>query len=165
MRYTFNKCQDDKRDTDLENTPTSLRATKMPLIVAQSVSTHHLSTQAHVVSTCAFTLTTAVMVSRKALTFHCFLSSCDQNKTTFFPGLLSNQSASLLSTRETHPRASLKLLFQTSKHMIQKPEKDMNIASGFPKFARQSVLNDESFTLGNMIFINCQVDLAGLAAQ
>ena len=48
---------------------------------------------------------------------------------------------------------------------FQKPENDMNIASGFPKFARQSILNDEKFTAGNMIYIKCQVDLAGLTAQ
>ena len=45
---------------------------------------------------------------------------------------------------------------------FHKPENDMNIASGFPKFARQSVLNDENFTMGNMIYIKCQVDLTGL---
>ena len=46
---------------------------------------------------------------------------------------------------------------------FQKPEYDMNIASGFPKFARQSVLQDENFTKDNIIFLKCQVDLSGLA--
>ena len=45
---------------------------------------------------------------------------------------------------------------------FQKPEYDMNIASGFPKFARQSVLQDENFTKDNILFIKCQVDLSGL---
>ena len=45
---------------------------------------------------------------------------------------------------------------------FQKPEKDMNVASGFPKFARQSVLQEENFTLGNMIYIKCHVDTTGL---
>lgn len=45
---------------------------------------------------------------------------------------------------------------------FQKPEQDMNIASGFPKFARQSVLQDEGFTQDNVIYIRCQVDLSGL---
>jgi hypothetical protein len=43
-----------------------------------------------------------------------------------------------------------------------KPENDMNVASGFPKFARQSILQDENFTLGDMIFIKCHIDVAGL---
>ena len=42
------------------------------------------------------------------------------------------------------------------------PESDMNVASGFPKFARQSILQDENFTLGDMIFIKCHIDVAGL---
>lgn len=45
---------------------------------------------------------------------------------------------------------------------FQKPEQDLNIASGFPKFARQSVLQDEGFTQDNVIYIRCQVDLSGL---
>lgn len=45
---------------------------------------------------------------------------------------------------------------------FQKPEQDMNVASGFPKFARQSVLQDEGFTQDNVIYIRCQVDLSGL---
>ena len=45
---------------------------------------------------------------------------------------------------------------------FQKPKYDMNIASGFPKFARQSVLQDEGYTLDNVIYIKCQVDLSGL---
>ena len=45
---------------------------------------------------------------------------------------------------------------------FNKPQSDMNVASGFPKFARQSVLQDEGFTQDNMIFVKCQVDLSGL---
>ena len=45
---------------------------------------------------------------------------------------------------------------------FQKPESDMNIASGFPKFARQSILHDEKFTHGNAIYIKAKVDLGGL---
>ena len=40
---------------------------------------------------------------------------------------------------------------------FQKPDNDMNIASGFPKFANQSILQDENFTVGNVIYIRCQV--------
>ena len=45
---------------------------------------------------------------------------------------------------------------------FQKPESEMNVASGFPKFAPQSVLQDECFTKGNMIYIKAEVDLSGL---
>ena len=48
---------------------------------------------------------------------------------------------------------------------FKKPENDMNIASGFPKFARQSVLQDEGYTVDNVIYIKCQVDLSGLSSQ
>ena len=46
---------------------------------------------------------------------------------------------------------------------FQKPEFDMNIASGFPKFVRQSVLQDQSYSLDDVIYIKCKVDLAGLS--
>ena len=45
----------------------------------------------------------------------------------------------------------------------EKQEGEMNVASGFPKFARQTVLQDDRFTKGNVIYIKAQVDLAGLA--
>ena len=48
---------------------------------------------------------------------------------------------------------------------FQKPEGEMNVASGFPKFARQTVLQDERFTKGNVIYIKAQVDLTGLALE
>ena len=38
-----------------------------------------------------------------------------------------------------------------SSPSFQKPEKDINIASGFLKFARQFVLQDNQFTQGNII--------------
>ena len=48
---------------------------------------------------------------------------------------------------------------------FQKPDNDMNVASGFPKFAHQSVLQDENFILGNVIYVKCQVDLNGLTSE
>lgn len=45
---------------------------------------------------------------------------------------------------------------------FQKPNAEMNIASGFPKFAKQSILQDDAFTKANVIFIKAQVDLTGL---
>ena len=48
---------------------------------------------------------------------------------------------------------------------FQRPDAEMNIASGFPKFARQSILQDDAFTKGNVIFIKAKVDLTGLTLQ
>ena len=48
---------------------------------------------------------------------------------------------------------------------FQKPQSEMNMASGFPKFAKQSVLRDEKFTQGNAIYIKAHVDLSGLALE
>ena len=45
---------------------------------------------------------------------------------------------------------------------FQKPDSEMNIASGFPRFAKQSFLNDKNFSQDDAIFIKAQVDLAGL---
>ena len=38
----------------------------------------------------------------------------------------------------------------------------MNIASGFPRFAPQMVLQDENFTLKNTVIIHCHIDPNGL---
>lgn len=48
---------------------------------------------------------------------------------------------------------------------FQQPQSDMNVASGFPRFARQSVLHDEKFTRGNAIYIKAKVDLSGLTQE
>lgn len=48
---------------------------------------------------------------------------------------------------------------------FQKPESDMNTASGFPRFAKQAVLHDDSFTRGNAIYIKAKVDLSGLTQE
>jgi len=48
---------------------------------------------------------------------------------------------------------------------FQRPKSDMNVASGFPKFAKQAVLHDENFTKGNAIFVKAQVDLSGLLLE
>ena len=77
------------------------------------------------------------------------------------------QSVRFTLVNQKNPASSITEAFipDLKSPSFQKPENDMNIASGFPKFARQNVLNDESFTCGNIIYIKCQVDLAGLAAQ
>ena len=48
---------------------------------------------------------------------------------------------------------------------FQRPESDMNIASGFPKFTQQVVLRNDAFTRDNIIFIKAEVDLSGLSSQ
>ena len=77
------------------------------------------------------------------------------------------QSVRFTLINQANPSASITEAFipDLSSPSFQKPEKDMNVASGFPKFARQSVLQDDQFTQGNMIYIKCQVDLTGLTPQ
>ena len=77
------------------------------------------------------------------------------------------QSVRFTLINQANPSASITEAFipDLSSPSFQKPEKEMNVASGFPKFARQSVLQDEQFTKGNMIYIKCQVDLTGLTPQ
>jgi hypothetical protein len=74
------------------------------------------------------------------------------------------QSVRFTLINQKNPGASVSEAFapDIKSSSFQKPENDMNLASGFPKFARQSVLQDEQFTLGNMIYIKCQVDITGL---
>ena len=77
------------------------------------------------------------------------------------------QSVCFTLINQKNPAASITEAFVPDLHSpsFKKPENDMNIASGFPKFARQSVLQDENFTQGNVIYIKCQVDLSGLSTQ
>ena len=77
------------------------------------------------------------------------------------------QSVRFTLINQKNPPASITEAFvpDLKSPSFHKPENDMNIASGFPKFARQGVLNDDNFTLGNMIYIKCQVDLTGLPVQ
>jgi regulator of replication initiation timing len=50
-----------------------------------------------------------------------------------------------------------------SSPSFQQPTGEMNVASGFPKFVRQSILQNEEFTQGNSIYIKAQVEVSGLA--
>ncbi len=50
-----------------------------------------------------------------------------------------------------------------SSPSFQQPTGEMNVASGFPKFVRQSILQNEEFTQGNSMYIKAQVDVSGLA--
>ena len=77
------------------------------------------------------------------------------------------QSVRFTLVNQKNPAASITEAFypDLKSPSFNRPEKDMNIASGFPKFACQSVLQDESFTVNNMIYIKCQVDLTGLSTK
>ena len=77
------------------------------------------------------------------------------------------QSVRFTLINQSNPSASVTEAFipDLTSPSFQRPEKDMNVASGFPKFARQSLLHDDNFTKGNTIFIKCQVDLSGLTSQ
>ena len=45
---------------------------------------------------------------------------------------------------------------------FQKPTKDMNIASGFPKFAPRTVLNDKKYSNNDTIYFKVKVDLSDI---
>ena len=77
------------------------------------------------------------------------------------------QSVRFTLINQANPTASITEAFvpDLSSPSFQRPQKDMNVASGFPKFACQSILHEEDFTQGNMIYIKCQVDLSGLSLQ
>ena len=77
------------------------------------------------------------------------------------------QSVRFTLVNQSNPTASITEAFvpDLSSPSFQRPEKEMNVASGFPKFARQSVLHDDNFTQGNVIYVKCQVDLTGLTCQ
>ena len=45
---------------------------------------------------------------------------------------------------------------------FQKPTKDMNIASGFPKFAPRSVLNEKKYSSNDTIYFKVKVDLSDI---
>ena len=49
-----------------------------------------------------------------------------------------------------------------SSPSFQQPTTEMNVASGFPKFVRQSILQDSEFTQGNAVYIKAHVDLTSL---
>jgi len=41
---------------------------------------------------------------------------------------------------------------------FQQPKTDMNVASGFPKFAKLAVLDGPSFIKENVMYVKCVVD-------
>ena len=77
------------------------------------------------------------------------------------------QSVRFTLINQVNPKASISEAFVPDLHSpsFQKPNSDMNIASGFPRFCQQAVLKDKTFTLENAIFIKAQVDLAGLNSK
>ena len=77
------------------------------------------------------------------------------------------QSVRFTLINQKNPAASITEAFvpDAKSASFQKPESHMNVASGFPKFASQSVLQDEEFTLGDTIYIKCQIDTKGLKLE
>ena len=66
---------------------------------------------------------------------------------------------------QENPERSIGETFMPDEHSpsFQQPKSEMNIASGFPKFASQSVLQaGTGFIKGDAIFIRCKVDVGGL---
>ena len=75
------------------------------------------------------------------------------------------QSVRFTLINQVHQSNSVSEAFapDLSSPSFQQPTAEMNVASGFPKFVRQSILQNEEFTQGNAIYIKAQVDLTGLA--
>ena len=71
---------------------------------------------------------------------------------------LLNQDNSSLNISET-------FMPDVQSPSFQQPKSEMNIASGFPRFAKQACLKDPSFTKGDSIFIRCKIDITGLDKQ
>ena len=67
-----------------------------------------------------------------------------------------------LLNQENQANVSETFMPDTQSPSFQQPKSEMNIASGFPRFAKQSVLRDEAFTKGDAIFIRCKIDLTGM---
>lgn len=67
-----------------------------------------------------------------------------------------------LLNQENQANISETFMPDTQSPSFQQPKSEMNIASGFPRFAKQSVLKDEAFTKGDAIFIRCKIDLTGM---
>ena len=74
------------------------------------------------------------------------------------------QSVRFTLINQKNPAASITEAFVPDLHSpsFQKPDYDMNIAIGFPKFAPQGVLQDENFTLNSTLIIHCQCYPNGL---
>ena len=70
------------------------------------------------------------------------------------------QSVQFTLINQAEPRASITdtFILNLSSPSFQKPQTDMNVACGFPKFAHHSVFCDKAFTRGDVIFIKCQVE-------
>ena len=45
---------------------------------------------------------------------------------------------------------------------FQRPQTDMNVASGCPQFAKLSVLDDEDYVKENVMYIKCIVDTSSI---
>ena len=52
-----------------------------------------------------------------------------------------------------------------SSTSFRKPESEMNVASGFPKFVKKSVLKDTRFVKGDIMYLRVRVDRTGLIPE
>ena len=77
------------------------------------------------------------------------------------------QSVQFTLINQFHQANSISEAFapDLSSPSFQQPTAEMNVASGFPKFVLQSILQNEEFTQGNAIYIKAQVDLTTLIIQ
>ena len=145
---------------------TSADAIEMQRKVVLSASTPLHSTPVPMGTVCASVPTSMVMVLVRAHIFQCFfvLMHSEHDNLLSWP---FKQSVRFTLINQKNPAASITEAFVPDLHSpsFKKPENDMNVASGLPKFARQSVFQDENFTQNNVICIKCQVNLSGLSSN
>ena len=137
-------------------------AIKMLLKGKQSAFTllHSIPTPMAIV--CVSVPTSMVMIVVRVHIFLFFIIRSEHDNLLSWP---FKQSVRFTLINQKTPAASITEAFAPDLHSpsFQKPEYNMNIASGFPRFAPQMVLQDENFTLKNTVIIHCHIDPNGLA--
>ena len=78
-----------------------------------------------------------------------------------------SQPVTFTLVNQAFPSKSISETFlpDTRSPSFQQPRSEMNVASGFPRFAPQSLLHEDNYTKGNSIFIKCRVDTQGLVCE
>ena len=70
----------------------------------------------------------------------------------------------VLRSQNTSAKNDIRHCFKPDAYSssFMRPNSDMNIASGCPKFAPVSVLSDEAYVQDDTMFLQCHIELSGL---
>ena len=66
---------------------------------------------------------------------------------------------------ENYTHITETFLPDVKSNSFAKPRSEMNVASGFPKFVKGSVLKDPKFVRNDVMYIRCKVDRTGLTTE